>query len=259
MMMLDKLAYSSPLRYKSTTLKAAFAIAVLLFCVAIRSFVIGGVVLILMGALTVIYSKVSFPGYLKLMMVPLTFLILGTVAVAVDLSAEPVGFVNLAAGSKYLVVTKGSLLYAFRLIVVSLSAVSCLYFLILTTTMLELIGLLRKLHCPWLVLELMMLIYRFIFVLLDTAAAVTTAQKCRLGNRTMGSSINSMGQMLASLFVIAMGRSSNLFSAMEARCYDGRIRTLQESEPLRPRDFILLAGYLSGLSAVAFFLRAGVL
>ena len=90
---------------------------------------------------------------------------------------------------------------------------------------------LRRLHCPWLLLELMLLIYRAIFVLLDIAGAIQTAQNCRLGNRSFSSKLRCMGQMLSVLLVRSLKKSSLLYDAMESRLYDGRIRVLEETAP----------------------------
>lgn len=253
MMMIDKLAYSSPWRYKSAYLKSGFAVGSLLICVAVRSFVISCIILIIMGCLTVKYSSASFSRYVKMMMWPFTFLVLGTIAILVDLSAEPVGIINLAVGSKYIVITGYSLIYSMRLILVSLASVSCLYFLVLTTPVLDLISMLKKIHCPWLIIELMLLIYRFIFVLLDLALAITNAQNCRLGNRDMKTAIKSMGSMLAVLLVHALRKSSVLYDAMEARCYDGRIRVLSESVPAQPKERVIVLAYLAALATLAVF------
>lgn len=252
-MMIDKLAYSSPWRYKSTSLKCSFAIGTLLICVAVRSFIISLVILAVMGCLTVKYSRASLSHYMKMMMWPVAFLILGTIAILVDLADKPIGIVQIAVGGKYLVITTQAVIYAVRLILVSLASVSCLYFLILTTTMLDMISALRRIHCPWLVIELMTLIYRFIFVLLDSALAITTAQNCRLGNKDLKTSIQSMGNMLATLLVYAIRKSSVLFDAMEARCYDGKIHVLTEYEPAAKKEIALVMAYLLCLLALAIF------
>lgn len=250
-MMIDKLAYGSVWRYKSVSLKTSLAVGSLIICVAVRSFLVSGVVLAIMSCLAVKYSRATLRRYGGMMMWPLTFLILGTIAILIDLADGPVGLWNIPIGGKYLVITMYSLLYSLRLIAVSLASVSCLYFLVLTTPVLDLMGLLRRLHCPWLVIELMMLIYRFIFVLLDSALSITRAQNCRLGNRDMKTSITSMGNMLAALLVQAVGKASILFDAMEARCYDGRIRVLSENIPAAKREKVLVCIYLALLLLVA--------
>ena len=47
--------------------------------------------------------------------------------------------------------------------------------------MTDILEVLRKMRLPALLIELMMLIYRFIFLLLETASAIMTAQESRLG------------------------------------------------------------------------------
>lgn len=253
MMMIDKLAYSSPWRYKSACLKCSFAVGSLFICVAARSFIISCLILIIMGCFTVKYSGASLSRYMKMMMWPFTFLILGTVAILMDLSEEPVGIVNIAVGSRYIVVTMFSLVYSLRLIVVSLASVSCLYFLILTTPMTALLSVMRKFRCPWLLMELMMLIYRFIFVLLDSAVSITNAQNCRLGNKDMKTSIKSMGDMLAALLIQAIHKASILYDGMEARCYDGRINVLSEAQEAKISEWAAVTVYLTALLILAVF------
>ena len=111
--------------------------------------------------------------------------------------------------------------------------------------------LLKKARCPWILIELMTLIYRFIFVLLDSALSITNAQNCRLGNKDLKTSIKSMGNMLAALLVQALRKSSLLYDAMEARCYDGRIRVLYESGRAEKKEIAAVVLYLAALLVLA--------
>lgn len=250
-MMIDKLAYSSPLRYKNAFLKVFFSVGTLMICVAARSFLISSVILLVMGCLTIAYSRASFSRYLRMMTAPFVFLLMGTIAIVADFADSPMGIWSMAIGSKYLVITVSAIIYAARLILVSLASVACLYFLILTTTMQDLLTVMRKAHFPWILMELMMLIYRFLFVLLDWALAITTAQKCRLGYHDFRTSVQSMGQMLAAVLILSMKKSSVIFDAMEARCYDGQIRVLEEYHKAERKDMILVAGALTVLLIAA--------
>ncbi len=243
MILIDKLAYSSVIRHRNTGIKCAFALGTLLICVGVRTLPIAAGILVIMGILTLRWSTVGGKGYGKMMAAPLVFLLLGTIVVAFDFSLEGITY------------TSHSLLYALRLILVSLAAVSCLYFLTLTTPTLDTLGLLKKIHCPWIVIELMVLIYRFIFVLLDLALAITTAQHSRLGNKNMRTGVRSMGQMLARVLVLAMHKSSILFDSMEARCYDGKMRVLFPSNPAKAGEVATVAIVLMLLLAAGIFSR----
>lgn len=254
MFIIDKLAYSSKLRYKNPAVKAAFAVGSLVICVGARSFVLSMIILVIMGGLTVLSGRVSANRYLGLMLIPFSFLILSTAAIVVNISGKPLDLFNLAVGNVYLAVSHNSLHEGVLLIIIALASVSCLYFLALSTTMIDLLALMQRLRCPKLMVELMMLIYRYIFVLLDIAGAIATAQKCRLGNRDFMTELRSVGQLLAVLLIRSLKKSSLLFDAMESRCYDGEIRVLSEYRPAEFREALGVGCFLTVLLLLAIAL-----
>ena len=256
MMVLDKIAYASQWRKKSPYLKSALATGTLLICTCAQSFVISAIALRVMSWLAVSCGKTSPAYFIKLLAAPLLFLTAGTAVIAVNFSPDPLDLCNLAFADGYIAVSRASLLYALRLACVSLASVSCLYFLSVTTPMPDLIVVLRSLKCPWLVIELMVMMYRYIFVLLDMAVAISRAQDCRLGNRDAKTAIYSMGSMLSAVLMKALQRASQLFDAMESRCYDGKLHLLNETWQTRPSERVAAGGYLAGLAAAAFLCRS---
>lgn len=254
MIIIDKLAYSSSLRYKSPILKSAFAVGTLLICVGARSFIVSVITLAVMAGLTVLSSKISTLRYLKLMLIPFGFMVLSTIAIVVNITDRPMDLVSIPIESRYFAISSYSLTEGARLVAVALASVSCLYFLTLTTSMLDILSVLKKLRCPKIMIELMMLIYRYIFVILDMAAAITTSQNCRLGNKDFMTELRSIGQMLAVLLIRSLKKSSLLFDSMESRCYDGEINVLSEHYPARKRETIGVAGFLVSMLAIAVLL-----
>ncbi len=242
MLTIDKLCYRSGLRYENAGEKFAFAVITLCICVMSRSISVSCIVLVVMGALTVFKGGVPVSRYLKLLSVPLAFLLLSTIAIMLHIQKEPLDLFAIPVGSWYLTSGQDSFFYAVRLILTALSAVSCLYFLSLTTPVPDILEILRKLHCPKLLIELMLLIYRFIFLLLETASGISISQSCRLGNKDYRTALKSFGMLGSVLMVRAISRSNRLFDAMEARCYDGTIQVLSESRPPKRKHvwFILL-------------------
>ncbi len=254
MIIIDKLAYSSKLRYKNPAVKAAFAVGNLLICVGARSFIVSLIILSVMAGLTVLSSKISILRYLKLMSIPIGFMVLSTIAIVVNITDKPMDLVSFPVGGRYLSAGWHSLSEGVRLVAVALASVSCLYFLTLTTAMLDILAVLRRLHCPKIMMELMMLIYRYIFVILDMASAITTSQNCRLGNKDFMTELRSIGQMLAVLLIRSLRKSSLLFESMESRCYDGEIKVLNEYYPVEARDTVRVAGFLSLMLVIAILL-----
>ena len=94
----------------------------------------------------------------------------------------------------------GGLRLAAEVTLRSLAATSCLVFLILTTPVAELVPMLGKLGVPRPVRELILLIYRLIFVFLERAFVGRQAQVARLGYDGPRRSIRSLGWLAGSLF-----------------------------------------------------------
>lgn len=238
MIVIDKLCYYSKLRYVNAGEKFAFAMATLIFCLVSRSIVLALLVLAVNGILTVKKGGIPFSRYRTLMLVPLAFLFISTIAIIVNISKTPLDAFAVPVGSYYITGSFASIRYGIQLILTALASVSCLYFLSLNTPMTDIILVLRRIRCPGIILELMLLIYRFIFVLLDISSAITTSQNSRLGNRNYRTSMKSFGSMVSVLFVRAMKKSNALYDSMEARCYDGTIRVLNENYPPRKKEIL---------------------
>ncbi len=231
MILLDKLAYSSPIRKVSPGVKSLFAVGSLICCVAFRQPLPCALTLCCMAVCTLRFANVSFRQYLRFLSGPAVFLALSSLAVLFFISSNPQPIFSLAVGTRYIGISAQSLQNWIQLMATAFSGVSCLYFLILTTPLTDLLSLLRRLHCPSLLLELMLLIYRAIFVLLDIATAIQTAQNCRLGNRSFRAKLHGLGLMLSVLLVRSLKKSSLLYDAMESRLYDGQIRVLDQTAP----------------------------
>ena len=227
MIVIDKLCYQSKLRYENAGEKFAFAVA--------------GIVLAVTGTLTVAKGGVPVLRYLKFLTIPLAFLFLSAAAILFHISRTPMDLFAIPLGNWYLTTSMSSLLYAVQLILTALSAVSCLYFLSFTTPITDILEVL--------LIELMLLIYRFIFVLLDTASAITTSQHCRLGNRDYKTALKSFGLLGSALMLRAVTRSNRLYTAMEARCYDDTIRVLSGTHS--PKKSVILAIVLFDSALIA--------
>ena len=238
MMVIDRFCYRSGLRHVNTGVKFSYAMLTLFFCIISRSLLVSGIVLAVNGILLVKKGKLPLCTFGRLMLIPLTFLLLSTIALIINLSKTPLDGYAVSIGAWYLTGSRQSLMFAVQLIFSALAAVSCLYFLSLNTPMPDIMMTLEMLHCPELLTELMLLIYRFTFVLMETATAIQTSQKSRLGYRDFRTSLHSFGQMAAVLFIRALKRSDALYDAMEARGYDGKIRVLKESNPPKRKEII---------------------
>ena len=230
MILIDKLSYQSKLRYVNASEKLMYAVLTLVLCILSRSVRVAVLVFVVNGILTVGKGGIRLFHYIKLLMIPIVFLIVGTGAIIVNVSETPLDAFAFSVGKWYITGSSEGVQQGTGLCATALSAVSCLYFLSLNTVMTDILGACRKLHLPSLLIELMLLIYRFIFVLSETAHSITISQQSRLGSRDMKTRIRSFGAMGAALFLLALKRSNALYDAMESRCYDGNIRVLSRNQ-----------------------------
>ena len=240
MLTIDKLCYNSKLRYVNAGEKFAFTMLTLLLCVCSRSIVIACIVLTATGILTVYKGGIPLFRYVRFMTVPLAFLILSTLAIIFNISRTPLDLFAIPIGNWYLTGSKEAILYALQLILTALSSVSCLYFLSFNTPMPDILNVLGSLHCPKILMALMLLIYRFIFILLSVSSAITNSQHSRLGNKDYKTSLKSFSALASVLLVRSFKRANALYDAMESRCYDGTIRVLNETYPPDKRHILAI-------------------
>lgn len=117
-------------------------------------------------------------------------------------------------------------------------ALSCLFFLVLTTSITDLCILLRRAHVPRILVEMSMLIYRYIFVFLEVSEKMQVAQKLRLRPSGWISRIRSTALLAGNLFIRTLEQGERTFVAMSSRGYEGNIRLLDDFPP--PKKIMLL-------------------
>lgn len=238
MLLLDKLSYASSLRNLNPLYKLYLSVGVLVICVATRSIVVGLLSFLGMGGLTLLWSKTPFRHYCYLLCIPLIFITLTTLGYMLEISLLPVGDVSIRIAWFHIGYFYSSIHRGVQIFVTAMGAISSMYFLSLTTPMIDLLISLRKLHVSKLMIELMLLLYRFVFLIFEIVNAIHSSIICRLGNRDMKTSLKSMGQMLAMTLIRALKQSDHLYNAMESRGFDGEIRILMPDYEIKKRYVI---------------------
>ncbi|MDK2821892.1 MAG: cobalt/nickel transport system permease protein [Clostridia bacterium] len=243
MFTIDQYAYTNRLRVIHPGEKMAFALITLLIALIAPNLVIPAIIIFLMAGITIGVARIPVRFYLKLFLVPFSFLIAGIAMIALIITTQSLAvtkgitFLGWTIG-----VTPASIQLAGKIFCKSLGAVSCLYFLSLTTPMTEIISVLRKLHVPALLVDLISLNYRFIFVLLSTVDDIYTAQASRLGYVSLRTSYYSLGHLAVNLFIKTYKRSRELFVALTSRGYNEELKFLEVNYPFSWLFLFLAAG-----------------
>ncbi|MGB9662556.1 MAG: cobalt ECF transporter T component CbiQ [Moorellaceae bacterium] len=225
----EQYAYGNKLRGVHPAEKAMFSLGSLVLALNSRNLWVSLTILGVITWLLVATAGISLRFYIRLMLLPLSFLVTSALAIVITLARPGAQgmFCSLSLGSLCLGVARQDVGRAVQLGLRVLPGVSCLYFLTLTTPMVEIMSLLRRLRVPSLVLELVGLVYHFIFILWDTAEKIYLSQSSRLGYISWSRSLFSLGQLAANLFLKSFQRSQMLNYALVSRGFSGEFRVLE--------------------------------
>ena len=253
---MNKLAYNSRLYLISPALKAICSVVSLVCVITADRIIFSAVMLVVMSVMCTAVSGLKIGRYLRLLSIPIVFLTIGALVIAIGVSDIAQGLFSIRVAGIYLYVSETSIISALSLILKSLSAVSCLYFLYVTTPIEHIIGLLTRMRLPKIMTEMMLLILRFIFILLDLSKNMSTAQNSRLGNRNFSARLRSSSTLISSLFVKAFIKSEDILKAMESRGYDGRVDFVRElRKPLKKHMFAATVYCMFAITAVILLRR----
>jgi cobalt/nickel transport system permease protein len=124
---------------------------------------------------------------------------------------------------------------------------SCLAFLTLTTPMNEMFFIFEGLKVPKIVIEIAMLMYRYIFLFLEEAENMYNSQKTRMGYGSIKNTYKSLGMLSSNLFIRTWLKGEQAYIAMESRCYDGSIKSFKTYEDIGIKNIALLLSFESFL------------
>lgn len=251
---IDQYAYNNNFSSFHPLEKSIFVLFTILITLTANSFLTSIIVILVMSLMIVTAAGIPFKFYLRLLLIPLSFLIIASFTAVVSISRDLNNYLfYVELGEWFIVLESKSLNTAALLFLKSFASICCLYFLTLTTPFLEIISVLRKFKLPEIVIELMMLIYRFIFVLLDTADLIRISQLSRLGYSSVKKSFFSLAKLTSNLFIRAYYRAQGLLTALVARGYEGKIRVLERKYSFSYKNIIIIILFETFLIMVSIF------
>jgi cobalt/nickel transport system permease protein len=227
---LDNYAHNNNLKDMNTYFKVLFAIITMLVSLISTSPIIPFIITLFMSVLIIFKAKISGKFYLKFLLIPFSFALLTFVFMAIFFG---VGAHILELGIFNLAVTQDGFNLGLLVFARIMGGFTCLAFLALTTPMNELFSVLEIVKIPKIVLELAMLMYRYIFVFLDEAINMYHSQETRLGYSSIKKSFKSMGMLGSNLFILTWIKGEQAYVAMESRCYDGSIKTMKKQGSIK--------------------------
>lgn len=218
---LDRLSYQS--RWLHVAPERKFLLWLLLMVLAFSLPPLGQALLMAgTAAFTCWLLRLSFWRWCRWMALPLGFLLVGVVTIVFSVSRDPQALLaGVHIGPYWLGVTAQGIATANATFWRSLAALSATFWLVLNLPFPQLIVLLKRARVPRLLTEQILLTWRFIFILIDEAAAIHRAQTLRFGYRNVRLGYRSLAMLVSLLFTRVLMRYQQMSTALDLKLYQG--------------------------------------
>ncbi len=228
---IDTLAYSNRLRYLPPSQKLWFALILLLLAL-VSHYPVQIVIFGWMSVWIAIYAGIPRHIYGAMLLGVSVFLITSLPALVIEyasnmslIQSNALWQMDLWGGQIYL--SHRGVIKAIALLIRSWASTSVLFFIVLTIPAIDLATTFAKIGCPPILIELSLLIYRFIFLLADTAQTIVIAQVSRGGYRTQKLRMNSLNLLVRQLIQRTVSRYRQLSLGVNARGFDREFKFWQ--------------------------------
>jgi|AntRauTorckE6833_2_1112554.scaffolds.fasta_scaffold02712_7 cobalt/nickel transport system permease protein len=221
--MIDQCAYTNDLRDLSPKIKVSYSFLLIILALVSENVSLHLLILLLNTLILRFIAKIKLKNYFKLLLLPMVFILLGIISVVVNLSTNQLmhPIISYKVYSLYLGITRESIGQGALLLTRSIAAISASYFMLLTTPMIDLIKLLKSLRLPKEIVEIMVLTYKFIFILLDESKKIYEAQVMRNGYKNIKKSYKSIAILIKMLFINTFNRYKAMEETLQVRQFSG--------------------------------------
>jgi cobalt/nickel transport system permease protein len=227
---LDALAYGNRLRTLPPKQKLFFALMLLIIAMFVHppiQLVIG----LWMLVWTVVYAGIPWRFYLSMVLGVMSFLLTSLLVIVFNFaavaSADSLWNWSLWGGQLYL--SMSGLQQASEIFSRSLASTATLFFIILTVPFAELAVVLEQTPLPTILTELLLLCYRFIFLLAEVAQNIAIAQQSRGGYRTRRLAFSSVSLLIRQLIQRTALRYQQIVLGIKARGFNQEFRFWQST------------------------------
>lgn len=199
-------------------------------------------VLVVMTTAVVVGAGVPLARFARALAIPLGFLATSLPIIALSLELSEGVHLSLSPDGARRALEVGAR---------ALAAMSCLVGLALTTPMTDLIAGLRRLGVPQPLVEIMDLMYRLLFVVVERATNARRAQEARLGYTTFARAPHAFGLLIGALLTRSLAHARRLEIGLAARGFEGDLQVLTPRRALSARRLAAVSATLIVVGGVA--------
>jgi cobalt/nickel transport system permease protein len=228
---LDALAYGNRLRTLPPWQKLCFAVVILLITMVVHA-PIHLVIFLWLAIWTVGYAGIPWRFYVGMLLGVMSFLLTSLPAIVLNftngqLPSDSLWNWSLWGGHIYM--GAHGLQQAIGIFSRSLASTTALFFVILTVPFAELAIVLEQIRLPTILTELLLLCYRFIFLLAEVAQSISIAQESRGGYRTRRLAMSSVSLLIRQLIQRTALRYQQIALGIKARGFNQEFRFWQSA------------------------------
>lgn len=187
-------------------------------------------------------AKIPIRSWLTVLWVPVSFAILTALGILVQIDTPGQG---LSLGFDW-----RGLPFAGGLLLRSVAAIACLAFIGWTTPLMELIPVFQRVGIPTVLIDMALMIYRFLFVTAITFGEMRRAQSWRLGRADYRSRMRALSMLAGGLFLRCIQRARRLEDGVESRGYQGKLWVLAPRQAASPAIVAAVLALQAGLLLV---------
>ena len=221
MLLIDQFAYTNSLRHIKAGYKFIFCLAMLVLAIGLDNIYVNLGIFILIIFLELAFAKFKARNVLSFIKVPIIFIFLGTVFLILGFSTENNFVYYVKIFGVYFGVIKGQEMLFLNVFMRSLAATSSVIFLSVTTPMVDIIKVFKSLHLPNIFIELFMLIYRFIFIIIEEAQTNINCLEIKFGFINTKTSFKSIKIFVENMVLGIFKRNEEMINALNIKLYNG--------------------------------------
>lgn len=221
---LEYYSYNSKINSWNPHLKFWYSMVLIVLGIILSNIYISISIVFICGFIIIFLGKISLKKYIDFFKVPIIFLLISVAVININFSKNITGFYYFNIGDLYIYTTDENIKKSCILFWRALSGVSSMYMLALSTPLNEIIYVMKKVRTPKIIIELMYLVYRFIFIMRDSYKNMRKVIESRLGFINYKMSLLSFGKIISNILIVSLRKSNSFYDAMESRCYKGEIR-----------------------------------
>jgi len=256
--LLDDAAQNNAFRHIHPGTKILLGLGSLCICLVSPTPVVPVLSGLILSMVLLVPARIPARIYGELLLAPVVFSVFSIVVLLFMLGGGDVVWEFSPVSWIHLTITTNAVHQSVLILSRVFGCMVSLFFIALTTPMTDLFNVMKRCRIPVELIDLMMIMYRYIFIFYDQAKEIWQAQKMRLGYQRPKESIHSFSMLCGMLFISSWIAGEDVVRAMDCRCYNGIMPSLDPMEPVRMQSFIPVVLYLSGLGGILVIITTGI-